>query len=141
LVFGSPVAFLRSGSTGGERGGAFESGPDRRLGTLVPFHGVHGITESVSVCTIPVCLRRLNRFRVVMRVCVIFVLVVQVALKIIKHCKECMPALVTGQLLGLDIGSILEVTNCFPIPVCLFQFRFFFEAVWCIFEIYPRKDI
>ncbi|XP_024378109.1 eukaryotic translation initiation factor 3 subunit H isoform X1 [Physcomitrium patens] len=39
-----------------------------------------------------------------------------VALKIIKHCKECMPALVTGQLLGLDIGSILEVTNCFPFP-------------------------
>jgi hypothetical protein len=42
---------------------------------------------------------------------------IQVALKIIKHCKECMPALVTGQLLGLDIGSILEVTNCFPFPV------------------------
>ncbi|KAJ7535436.1 hypothetical protein O6H91_12G033700 [Diphasiastrum complanatum] len=39
-----------------------------------------------------------------------------VVLKIIKHCKECMPALVTGQLLGLDIGSILEVTNCFPFP-------------------------
>lgn len=41
----------------------------------------------------------------------------QVALKIIKHCKECWPTLVTGQLLGLDIGSILEVTNCFPFPV------------------------
>eukprot|EP00244_Chara_vulgaris_P009815 TRINITY_DN429_c1_g1_i1.p1 TRINITY_DN429_c1_g1~~TRINITY_DN429_c1_g1_i1.p1 ORF type:complete len:355 (+),score=68.83 TRINITY_DN429_c1_g1_i1:309-1373(+) len=39
-----------------------------------------------------------------------------VALKIIKHCKECVPALVTGQLLGLDIGSTLEVTNCFPFP-------------------------
>uniref|UniRef100_A0A0C9RGM9 Eukaryotic translation initiation factor 3 subunit H n=1 Tax=Wollemia nobilis TaxID=56998 RepID=A0A0C9RGM9_9CONI len=39
-----------------------------------------------------------------------------VVLKIIKHCKECMPALVTGQLLGLDIGSVLEVTNCFPFP-------------------------
>eukprot|EP00246_Nothoceros_aenigmaticus_P003895 TRINITY_DN15123_c0_g1_i1.p1 TRINITY_DN15123_c0_g1~~TRINITY_DN15123_c0_g1_i1.p1 ORF type:complete len:351 (+),score=61.13 TRINITY_DN15123_c0_g1_i1:26-1054(+) len=39
-----------------------------------------------------------------------------VALKIIKHCKECMPALVTGQLLGLDIGTVLEVTNCFPFP-------------------------
>ncbi|OAE27626.1 hypothetical protein AXG93_2520s1220 [Marchantia polymorpha subsp. ruderalis] len=39
-----------------------------------------------------------------------------VVLKIVKHCKECMPALVTGQLLGLDIGSILEVTNCFPFP-------------------------
>ena len=39
-----------------------------------------------------------------------------VVLKIIKHCKELMPALVTGQLLGLDIGSALEVTNCFPFP-------------------------
>jgi translation initiation factor 3 subunit H len=39
-----------------------------------------------------------------------------VVLKIVKHCKECQPALVTGQLLGLDIGSILEVTNCFPFP-------------------------
>lgn len=52
-------------------------------------------------------------------------LCLQVALKIIKHCKECMPALVTGQLLGLDIGTILEVTNCFPFPVQsqTFQFR------------------
>ncbi|GAB2237398.1 hypothetical protein Droror1_Dr00015300 [Drosera rotundifolia] len=37
-------------------------------------------------------------------------------LKIIKHCKEFSPALVTGQLLGLDVGSVLEVTNCFPFP-------------------------
>lgn len=37
-------------------------------------------------------------------------------LKIIKHCKECSPNLVTGQLLGLDIGTVLEVTNCFPFP-------------------------
>lgn len=43
---------------------------------------------------------------------------VQVILKIIKHCKEFSPALVTGQLLGLDVGSVLEVTNCFPFPVC-----------------------
>ena len=41
----------------------------------------------------------------------------QCLLKIVKHCKECMPNLVTGQLLGLDIGSTLEVTNCFPFPV------------------------
>ena len=27
-----------------------------------------------------------------------------------------MPYLVTGQLLGLDIGTNLEVTNCFPFP-------------------------
>ena len=40
-----------------------------------------------------------------------------VVLKVIKHCRECMPALVTGQLLGLDIGATLEVTDCFPFPV------------------------
>jgi len=39
-----------------------------------------------------------------------------VAMKIIKHCKENLPDLVTGQLLGLDVGSTLEVTNCFPFP-------------------------
>eukprot|EP00898_Chlorokybus_atmophyticus_P002071 jgi/Chlat1/2865/Chrsp195S03021 len=39
-----------------------------------------------------------------------------VLLKIVKHCKQQMPSLVTGQLLGLDIGSTLEVTNCFPFP-------------------------
>ena len=38
-------------------------------------------------------------------------------LKILKHCKESMPSLVTGQLLGLDIGQTLEVTDCFPFPV------------------------
>ncbi|CAM8914899.1 hypothetical protein QQ045_032983 [Rhodiola kirilowii] len=38
-------------------------------------------------------------------------------LKIIKHCKEFSPALVTGQLLGLDVGRVLEVTNCFPFPI------------------------
>lgn len=38
-------------------------------------------------------------------------------LKIVKHCKECMPSLVTGQLLGLDVGSTLEITDCFPFPV------------------------
>lgn len=42
----------------------------------------------------------------------------QTVLKIIKHCKEFSPSLVTGQLLGLDVGSVLEVTNCFPFPVC-----------------------
>jgi len=39
-----------------------------------------------------------------------------VVLKIINHCKDNLPELVTGQLLGLDIGSTLEVTNCFPFP-------------------------
>lgn len=37
-------------------------------------------------------------------------------LKIQKHVKENAPAVVSGQLLGLDVGSTLEVTNCFPIP-------------------------
>ena len=40
----------------------------------------------------------------------------QVVLKIIKHCQEALPGFVTGQLLGLDIGRTLEVTNCFPFP-------------------------
>ncbi|KAJ6390158.1 hypothetical protein OIU77_024387 [Salix suchowensis] len=40
-----------------------------------------------------------------------------VVLKIIKHCKEFSPSLVTGQLLGLDVGSVLELTNCFPFPI------------------------
>ena len=39
-----------------------------------------------------------------------------VVLKIIQHCQEALPAFVTGQLLGLDIGRTLEVTNCFPFP-------------------------
>ncbi|KMZ60842.1 Eukaryotic translation initiation factor 3 subunit [Zostera marina] len=38
-------------------------------------------------------------------------------LKIIKHCKDFAPTLVTGQLLGLDVGGVLEVTNCFPFPI------------------------
>lgn len=40
----------------------------------------------------------------------------QVLLKIIKHCKESMPELVSGQLLGLDVNDKLEVTHCFPFP-------------------------
>jgi translation initiation factor 3 subunit H len=39
-----------------------------------------------------------------------------VVLKIIKHCQEMLPDLVTGQLLGLDISKTVEVTNCFPFP-------------------------
>jgi translation initiation factor 3 subunit H len=39
-------------------------------------------------------------------------------LKIAKHCKEALAAnaAVTGQLLGLDVGQTLEVTDCFPFP-------------------------
>eukprot|EP00941_MAST-03F_sp_MAST-3F-sp1_P006273 g6273.t1 len=39
-----------------------------------------------------------------------------VVLKIIKHCHEQMPQNVTGSLLGLDVSSVLEVTNSFPYP-------------------------
>ena len=39
-----------------------------------------------------------------------------VVLKIIKHCKQGLPELVTGQLLGLARGNTVEVTNCFPFP-------------------------
>ncbi len=38
-------------------------------------------------------------------------------LKIIQHCNEALPQLVTGQLLGLDVGQQLEVTDCFAFPV------------------------
>jgi len=39
-----------------------------------------------------------------------------VILKIIKHCQDNLPEGVTGQLLGLDVATSLEVTNCFPFP-------------------------
>ncbi|EGG18459.1 Mov34/MPN/PAD-1 family protein [Cavenderia fasciculata] len=39
-----------------------------------------------------------------------------VVMKIIKQCKEHLPELVPGQLLGLDLGTTLEVSNCFPFP-------------------------
>ena len=37
-------------------------------------------------------------------------------LKIIKHCKQSIPDIVTGQLLGLARNGVVEVTNCFPRP-------------------------
>ena len=39
-----------------------------------------------------------------------------VAVKILKHCRDALPALAMGQLLGLDVGARLEVTNCFAVP-------------------------
>eukprot|EP01118_Nematostelium_gracile_P016656 TRINITY_DN6954_c0_g1_i2.p1 TRINITY_DN6954_c0_g1~~TRINITY_DN6954_c0_g1_i2.p1 ORF type:complete len:243 (+),score=53.79 TRINITY_DN6954_c0_g1_i2:55-729(+) len=39
-----------------------------------------------------------------------------VVLEIIKHCQENLPELVAGQLLGLDVGTTLEVTKSFPYP-------------------------
>lgn len=40
-----------------------------------------------------------------------------VVLKITKHCRDNMPNPVSGQLLGLDVGPTLEVTDCFPFLV------------------------
>mmetsp|Transcript_13127 Transcript_13127/g.35734 ORF Transcript_13127/g.35734 Transcript_13127/m.35734 type:complete len:340 (-) Transcript_13127:121-1140(-) len=40
----------------------------------------------------------------------------QVVLKILQHCTEALPQMVTGQLLGLDVGQTLEVTDCFAFP-------------------------
>lgn len=40
-----------------------------------------------------------------------------VVLRIIKHCREGLPNLVAGSLLGLDVNAKLEVTNSFAIPV------------------------
>jgi len=39
-----------------------------------------------------------------------------VVVKIIAHAKDNLPDLVTGQLLGLDVGNTLEITNSFPFP-------------------------
>ncbi len=42
----------------------------------------------------------------------------QVALKVIKHCQEegSSSELVSGILVGLVVGTTLEITNCFPLP-------------------------
>jgi translation initiation factor 3 subunit H len=40
-----------------------------------------------------------------------------VVLKILKHCKESLPATATGTLLGMDSDGVVEVTNCFPRPL------------------------
>ena len=46
----------------------------------------------------------------------------QVVLKVMQHCDNALPQLVTGQLLGLDVGHTLEITDCFPFPVrCRFS--------------------
>ncbi|KAJ1649255.1 hypothetical protein IWQ61_009600 [Dispira simplex] len=39
-----------------------------------------------------------------------------VVMKIIKHSREASPDLATGQLLGLDVETTLEITNCYPAP-------------------------
>lgn len=37
-----------------------------------------------------------------------------VLMKVIKHCEDNYPKTVNGQLLGLDVDTRLEVTNCYP---------------------------
>lgn len=39
-----------------------------------------------------------------------------VVMKILKHCRESLPDLVNGQVLGLTQDNRLEATNCFPFP-------------------------
>ena len=39
-----------------------------------------------------------------------------VVLKIVKHCRDSLPQMAAGTLLGLDQGSTLEATHCFPRP-------------------------
>lgn len=38
-------------------------------------------------------------------------------LKIAKHCKDALPSMVAGSLLGLDQKGVLEVTHSFPLPL------------------------
>lgn len=38
-------------------------------------------------------------------------------LKIMKHCNDNLPTLVSGSLLGVDVDGILEVTYAYPFPV------------------------
>lgn len=48
----------------------------------------------------------------------------QVLLKIAQHCASAsLTNVLSGQLLGLDVGQTLEVTDCFPVPVssCYFS--------------------
>ena len=40
-----------------------------------------------------------------------------VVLKIVRHCREALPAVVNGQILGMNNEGRLEVTNCFPFPL------------------------
>jgi translation initiation factor 3 subunit H len=42
---------------------------------------------------------------------------IQALLKIVKHCHESLPSMVTGSLLGLATGNgVLEITHSFPFP-------------------------
>jgi len=38
-------------------------------------------------------------------------------MKIMKHSRDAYPSAVTGILLGLDLDGVMEVSNCFPLPM------------------------
>lgn len=40
----------------------------------------------------------------------------QVVMKIIKHCSQTFPTTATGSIVGLDVNGVLQVTNSFPFP-------------------------
>mmetsp|Transcript_3816 Transcript_3816/g.7288 ORF Transcript_3816/g.7288 Transcript_3816/m.7288 type:complete len:366 (-) Transcript_3816:913-2010(-) len=39
-----------------------------------------------------------------------------VVMKIVQRCCEAFPMTVAGQLLGMNLGEVLEITNCYPFP-------------------------
>lgn len=38
-------------------------------------------------------------------------------MKIIKHGSQTFPTTATGSIVGMDVGGVLEITNCFSFPV------------------------
>lgn len=77
----------------------------------------------------------------------------QVVLKIIKHCQEEGTAgqdLVQGALLGLVVDNRLEITNCFPSPRhnddedfdegwLYLMMHFFYTGFWHMFYLSSDK--
>ena len=43
--------------------------------------------------------------------------ILQVVMKIVKHCSQRFPTTATGSLVGMDVNGTLEVTNSFPFPI------------------------
>ncbi|ORY62381.1 uncharacterized protein BCR38DRAFT_345685 [Pseudomassariella vexata] len=39
-----------------------------------------------------------------------------VVMKIVKHCANTFPTAATGSIVGMDLNSVLEITNTFPFP-------------------------
>ena len=65
----------------------------------------------------------------------------QVLLKIAQHCASAsLNTVLTGQLLGLDVGQTLEVTDCFPFPVSVRNGCQHWELVGCTTQIIKRSS-